>query len=124
MNKAQLVKVSKKLAPTARQSFNLDWLEKKNLNHESMKLFKVVNNDTSPELNKGDFVLVDTSSTGIVNGRYHAFIIDGEFHTKRLNKLPNGDLTVVCCKGKQLIKQSDPMLFIPLGLVVHRQGEL
>ncbi len=110
--------------PPVHLTFSQSWLDKRKLKAKNLKIMPVNNDDLAPELNRWDFVTIDTANTSIVNGRFHAFTYDNQFYIKRLKTLPNGDLESFCNMGRQVIKKCNAKLFIPLGLVVYKQGDL
>lgn len=103
------------------------WFQRKNVNPEDCKRFKVTGNSMEPLLLDHDVVLVDCSETEIIDGRIYVFIFGNVLRTKRLYKKIDGSIIVHSENPNfpdETIKSTDAEQVHVIGEVIERSGSV
>lgn len=114
---------------THKRAFSLDWMRRKRLKHENLKLMKVSGPSMEPVLNDGDMILIDTSQTNIVDGKVYALVVGNDAKIKRLKRSFDGGIVIMSYNPhddfKDVIITPDDMQYIHIiGLAVHKSGDI
>lgn len=76
-------------------AFRNDWLMRRGLKPQNLKLIDVVGDSMERVLSDGDLVLVDVSQTVVRSGKAYVIRMGEELLVKYLQRLPNGSLQAV-----------------------------
>ena len=112
-----------------RLSFDRNWLLRKGLDVDRVKLVPVKGDSMRTTLNDGDVVLVNLDRTEVIDGKIYALVVGMDLKVKRLRKKYDGSL--VLTSDNQSGDYPDEV--IPpdhcehvhiVGLVVYRSGDV
>ena len=102
--------------------FSKDWLTKKGLKQESLKLLRVMGESMEPLLKDKDMVMIDTSRTQPNESMPFAIRLDGNLFVKHVQTMGNGNLLLVSRNSSyrdiEINRASPPDDFAIVGGVV------
>lgn len=117
--------VAVELQKSMPQAFRAEWIREQRLKPDKLAAMTATGDSMEPALHSGDSLLVDTSQTGVIDGKVYALWYDGGERVKRLFRIPGGGLRIVSDNAKhpsiELGPNSIEHIKI-LGRVVHRSG--
>lgn len=115
------------LASEYKAAYRRSWFQRKNINPEDCKRFKVKGDSMEPLLLDHDVVLVDCSKTEIIDGRIYAFVFGNALRVKRLYRKIDGSIMVHSENPNfqdETIKPVDTEQVQIIGEVIERSGSV
>lgn len=115
------------LASEYKAAYRRSWFQRKNINPEDCKRFKVKRDSMEPLLLDHDVVLVDCSKTEIIDGRIYAFVYGDALRVKRLYRKIDGSIMVHSENPNfqdETIKPEDTEQVQIIGEVIERSGSV
>lgn len=109
--------------------FQKRWLQKWGAKPNDVKLFRVDGYSMEPLLFDGDRVAVNIAHKDLKSGHVYAFLLNGETKIKRLFRLADGSIRIVCANTDkeqfpdEIIKPEQANeVFVMLGRVIDKSG--
>lgn len=115
------------LSSEYKAAYRRSWFQRKQINPEDCKRFKVKGDSMEPLLLDHDVVLVDCSKTEIIDGRIYAFVFGNALRVKRLYRKIDGSIIVHSENpnfSDETIKPADTEQVQVIGEVIERSGSV